>query len=45
MTNVPRPVVLDDEARQFLKGTGVRVILFEVAVLAAVWFFQSWFGR
>ena len=45
MTDSPRVVVLDDEARRFLKGTGVRVVLIEVVVVAAIWFFQYWFGR
>ncbi len=45
MTPSSSPVVLDAEARRFLKGTGVRVILIEVAVVAAVWAFQAWFGR
>lgn len=40
-----RSTVLDDDARRFLRGTGVRVILIEVVVLAAVWAFQTWFGR
>jgi hypothetical protein len=37
--------VLDDEARRFLRRTGVAVILFEVIVLAGVWLFQWYFGR
>jgi hypothetical protein len=45
MTHPPRFLVLDDEARRFLKRTGVRVVAIEVVVLAAIWLFQSWFGR
>jgi hypothetical protein len=45
MTNQSPGVVLNAEALRFLKGTGVRVVLLEVAVLAAIWTFQSWFGR
>jgi hypothetical protein len=46
MTDPFRPaVVLDDEARGFLRGTGVLVIAIEVAVVAAIWAFQWWFGR
>jgi hypothetical protein len=38
-------LVLDDEARRFLKTTGVTVVSIEVVVLLAVWAFQAWFGR
>jgi len=38
-------VILDAEARRFLSRTGVRVILIEVVVLAAVWLFQVYYGR
>jgi hypothetical protein len=37
--------VLDDEARRFLRRTGVAVIVVEVMVLTAVWLFQAYFGR
>ena len=38
-------VVLDDEARRFLKRTGVVIIVLEAVVLLAIWVFQTWFGR
>lgn len=44
-TPKPSSVILDDEARRFLKRTGVVIIALEAAVLAAVWVFQTWFGR
>ena len=44
-TTTVRSVVLDDEARRFLKRTGVLVVAIEVIVLAAVLAFQIWFGR
>jgi hypothetical protein len=40
-----KTVVLDEEARRFLKTTGVVVVSIEVAVVLAVWLFQAWFGR
>ncbi len=46
MTDPSRPaVVLDEEARGFLRRTGALVIAIEVAVVAAIWVFQWWFGR
>jgi len=38
-------VVLDDEARRFLKRTGILIIVLEAVVLSVIWIFQSWFGR
>jgi hypothetical protein len=38
-------LVLDGETRRFLRVTGIRVVAVEVAVLAAIWLFQSWFGN
>jgi hypothetical protein len=38
-------VVLDDDARHFLKRTGVLVLVVEALVLTSIWFFQFWFGR
>jgi hypothetical protein len=46
MTKTPvTAVILDDDARRFLKRTGVVVVALEAAVLAAIWVFQTWFGR
>ncbi len=41
----PPVVVLDPEARTFLRRTGVFVIVIEIVVLAAIWWFQRTFGR
>jgi hypothetical protein len=38
-------IVFTEDAKRFLKRTGVAVIAIEVAVLGAVWLFQAWFGR
>jgi hypothetical protein len=38
-------IVFTEDAKRFLKRTGVAVIAIEVVVLGAVWFFQAWFGR
>jgi hypothetical protein len=45
MTEKKPALVLDDEARGFLKTTGVTVVSIEIVVLLAVWAFQTWFGR
>jgi len=45
MTTPSDHVIFDAEARRFLSRTGVRVILIEVVVLAAVWLFQAYYGR
>jgi hypothetical protein len=38
-------IVLTDDAKRFLKRTGVFVIVLEAVVLGAIWMFQYWFGR
>jgi hypothetical protein len=45
MTDKKPALVLDEEARRFLRKTGVTVVSIEVVVLLAVWVFQTWFGR
>lgn len=46
MTEHPRSsIVLTDEARRFLKKTGVVVVALEAVVLVAIWLFQTWLGR